>query len=179
METTAKQPLDVLTQLLKTNESRFLSLVYRKKNGELGKYLLHLNVNLRTVYERDLAILSKVKATTMLASWAKRELIASLRESLETNFHNSRYTKAGYYTHLAKSVKYNDKGQMYFNAFVVSKTVLEAVSFERVNSAPETIAKNRLRKLLKSNKFREFRIDMNQLKTMKINGNVISINAAL
>ena len=160
---------DLLRELLRTKESRFASVVYTsKETGEKALFLIHLNVNYRGILTRDLAVLSRTATPEVsYMSLAKEELQCSLRESLEG--HNSRFTKAGYYSRLKVGypVKYH-KEVMYFDALVVSKRVLVPGVEKFVNHNKLTLAKNKLRKLLKTNKFREFRLD--GVESARLNG---------
>ena len=172
---TTNNALDVLKELLATSESRFMSFVYRTKENELSHYLLHLNVNLKRVYENDLNALRKYECKNDVERTALAELIASVEESLVTNFRNSAYTKIDYYTHLTKSVKYHDD-VLYVNAFCVRKTVIESITRKEVKSSEKTIAKNKIRRTcMKQSKFREFRLDMSQIKEIRINNKTIEV----
>jgi hypothetical protein len=46
-----------------------------------------------------------------------------------------------------------------------------------VNHRPLTVAKNKISSLLKRDKFREFRIDMNQIEEVNANGKTLEIVA--
>lgn len=162
---------DLLRELLRTKESRFASVVYTsRETGEKALFLVHLNVNYRGLLTRDLAVLSRTHLDNSMLGYmfiARDELQTSLRESLEGS--NSRFTKAGYYSRLKTGypVKYHKETQ-YFDALVVSKRVLVPGVEKIVNHNELTKAKNKLRKLLKTNKFREFRID--GVESARLNG---------
>jgi hypothetical protein len=175
-----KQELDVLKEMMKQNESRFASFRYTNKENETSLYLVHLNVNYLKILRRDLKVLEAINPSELneTEKVALDEVIASVRESIASALAgtvNSGYTKAGYYEYLTRGIKYNDEGQLYVNAFVVSKKVLVAGTYKKVNSSAKTIAKNGFRKMLKQSKFREFRIDLSQLQAIKMNGTTIEI----
>lgn len=170
-----KNPLDVLKELITTGDCRFASIVYTNKDGETSRYLLHLNVNYLKVLARDLKVLESVKCENGTEVMAKNELMASLSTSIETKGHNPAYTKEDYYEHLIHGVKYHES-TLYFNAFVLQRTVLVAGAYKKVNSSAKTIAKNKFRKMLKTGKFREFRIDLNQIHAMALNGKTLIID---
>lgn len=169
-------PLDVLQAFVATGDSRFASLVYTNQHGETSKYLVHLNVNYLKVLARDLKVLGSLKTESPIEEEARQKLMASLHMSIETKGHNPDYTKEGYYTPLVHGVKYHEN-QLYVNAFVISRTVIKAGFYPKVNHRPLTVAQNKLKKLLKSGAFREFRIDMNQIEEVKANGKVLEIVA--
>ena len=168
--------LDVLAAFVKTGESRFASLIYTNQKGETSKYLLHLHVNYLKVLERDLKVLRSLMTTSAIEETARQELIASIKLSIETKGHNPNYTKEGYYTPLVHGVKYHDD-DLYVNAFVVSRTVIQAGFYQHVNHKPLTVAKNKMKKLLKSGAFREFKINMNQIDEVRSDGKVLEIIA--
>ena len=172
MKTT--NPLQVLKEFLATGESRFVSLVYTNKQGEKSRYLTHLNVNYKKVVARDLKVLISTMTENETEEQARQELIKSLQSTLDG--YNPEYTKHDYYEALVpgRPVKFHEN-ELYINSFVMAKVVLVPGVYPKVNSSAKTIAKNRLRKLLKVNKFREFRIDLTQIDTVRANGNVLEI----
>ena len=176
METvqTTTNHLVLLAELAKTSDCRFASLIYTNQKGESSKYLLHLNVHYLKVLARDLKVLQSTKPENDTEALALQELIESLKESIETKGHNSRYTKEGYYTPLFNGVKFHEN-ELYVNAFVIKREVLIKGTYKEVNSSAKTIAKNKFRKLLKSGQFREFKIDLNQVHMMKLNGKTLVI----
>ena len=169
-------PLDVLAAFVATGDSRFASIVYTNQHGETSKYLLHLNVNYLRVLARDLKVLGSLKTENQYEEQARQELVNSLTVSIETKGHNPDYTKEGYYTPLVHGVKYHEN-LLYVNAFVIDRKVLRAGFYPPVNHRPLTVAKNKIRKLLKSGSFREFKIDMNQIEEVRANGKVLEIIA--
>jgi hypothetical protein len=58
---------------------------------------------------------------------------------------------------------------------VLTKVTLVEGVYPKVNSAPLTIAKAKLRKRLAIGNFREFAIDEGRVAQMKVNGDVIEI----
>ena len=166
---------DLLKELLKTGESRFASVVYTsKETGEKARFLVLLNAHYRPLLQHDLAVLSRTTTgrRNSLMSLAKLELETSLRASLEPP--NPQYTKPSYYTRLVNGlpVKYH-KDVQYFDGLVMSKKVIRPSRKAPVNHSEKTLAKNKLRKLLKTNKFREFRLD--SVEAARINGKTINM----
>jgi hypothetical protein len=171
---TTSNKLDVVREFLATSESRFVSVVYTAKGtGEKALHLLHLNVNYKKVVARDLKVLGATVCTGV-EEVARQELVNSYATSLDG--YNPNYTKHGYYTQLVPNRPvFFHENELYIKGFSVSKKVLEAGVYKEVNSSAKTIAKNRLRKLMKVNKFREFILDLDRIETVKINGKVIEI----
>lgn len=165
--------LEILKELIATHgESRFASFTYTNKQGETSHYLLHLNVNLKKVLARDLKVLRTAEAASEIEREALDAVIKSAETSLITDFHNPAYTKEGYYEYLMRGVKYHEN-QLYVNAFVVKRTVLTPGTYKEVKSKPLTIAKDKFRAMMKMNKFREFRLDLSQIQSVKMNGKIL------
>jgi hypothetical protein len=173
---TTSNPLQVIKEFLSTDKSRFVSVVYTAKGtGEKARHLLHLNVHYGRVVARDLNVLNATITETPLEAQAKTELIDSLKSTLEG--YNPNYTKHGYYEQLVPNRPvFFHQNTLYIKGFSVDKKVIEAGVYKEVKSAPLTLAKNRLRKLLKVNKFREFILDLDRIETVKINGKVLEIS---
>ena len=166
---------EVLQEVLKTKDSKFCSFVYTNQQGEKSKYLVHLNVNIKKIYERDIKFLESYLPSNDIERLAHAELLSSMRTSIETNFNNPNYTKAGYYETMTKAVKFHED-TIYIHGFVISKVTIERGEYKTVNSSAKTIAKNGIRKLLKSSKIREFKLNANQLEIAKLNGKTIELN---
>ncbi len=168
-----QEELKVLSEALKTRESRFASFKYTNKHGETSRYLVHLNVNYQKLLKADLKIAMAFEPSNEIEEKAKKEIIDSLTESIQTG-KNSRYTKEGYYEHLSPSVKCSDTN-VYINGLVIDKKVLTPGTYPTVNSRPLTIAKNKIRKLMRHEKYREFVLDRS-MHTVKINGKTIELD---
>ncbi len=143
--------------------ARFASILYTAKgSGEIARHVVCLGVSVERAYRRDIAILTaKRPALVGVALQACDELIASLRESLTVGIgNNSAYTCKDVYLNLATGIKaHAESGELYVTGFTVGKTVLSAGIHKVVKSSPKTLAKNALRKGLKSGKFRQFALD--------------------
>jgi len=172
---------DSLVALLDGNKSaRFISLLYRaKETGELARHTILLNVNRRNALARDLAILAaKLPKLTGIARQACEELIASITESLTTG-QNSQYTKAGYYEGKGNgNAQVSVKNVCYIRGYSVRKEVIEAGTYKQVKSAAKTIEKNKLRKLLKNTRCREFIIKPENFLLARHDGKAIMIDAS-
>lgn len=140
--------------------ARFASFTYASKgSGEVARHVVALGVNVERAYRRDLAVLQGKRNTLSgVELQACDELIASLQNSLEKGIgNNDAYTCADTYTPVCKGVKvHKENGELHVFGFSMGKTVLEAGEHKKVKSSEKTIAKNKLRKGLKSGKFRQF-----------------------
>jgi len=140
--------------------ARFASLTYAAKGtGEIARHTLCLGVSVERAYRRDIAILSaKRDALQGVALAACDELLASLKESLEKGIgNNSSYTCAGVYESICRGVKFHkESGEVYVTGFSIGKEIIAAGEYKVVKSSEKTIAKNALRREMKSGKFRQF-----------------------
>lgn len=170
---------ELAAQLDGNGSARFVTVLYRsKESGELARHTINLNVKRERCLRRDVAVLSALRPTLAgLDAIAADELLASMRETLETG-RNSAYTKAGYYAAEGNgNVQVSVKDVAYVRGYVVRKEVVEAGSYKTVKSAPKTIAKNKLRKLLRNTKVREYRISPENFVMARAEGKAIFIDA--
>jgi hypothetical protein len=176
----AVQDFAALVALLDGNKSaRFVSLLYRsKESGELARHTILLNVNRSNCLARDLAVLAvKLPKLTGIARQACEELIASITQTLTTG-QNSQYTKAGYYEKQGNgNLQVSVKDVAYVRGYTIGKQVIEAGTYPTVNSSQKTIAKNKLRKLLKNTRCRDFRITPENFLVARAEGQAIIIDA--
>ena len=83
--------------------------------------------------------------------------------------------QADTYTHICKGVKvHNETGVLYVYGNRVNKVIRKEGVYKSKNSSALTIAKDEIRKLLKTNKFRMF--IMAEAKSFKANGETLEIN---
>lgn len=181
---------------------QFIYLTYTTKEtnyrtSETSIYKLNIGANIGNLYQSDIETLQslsieQIKENNKFSQFthdeiniAKNEILASLQESLNVGIgNNSKYTKQDYYKHINKNIKYstnenNELQQLYINALCESKEVLLPATIKKVkNSSNKTIIKSLIdRNYLKRSKFREYRIDLNQIRSMSISGHKLLIDA--
>lgn len=169
------------------------------RTAETSIYKLNIGANIENLYKSDIETLNKltveqIKDNPKFSQFneyqimlAKCEILDSLKESLDKGIgNNSKFTKQGYYIHLNKNIKYsvnenNEINQLYINALVESKEVLLPATIKKTkNSADNTIIKSLIdSNYLKRSKFREFRIDVNQIKSANISKHQLLIDASI
>jgi len=163
---------------------RFVSFTYTNEKGEKSLQNILMGIRLESLYKSDLRSLKSLRSTLEGVDLvACDELIVSLSESLEKGIgNNSAYTLKGYYTPVTTNgeVKFhqseNGDKSLYFRGYVIKKTVLVKGVYPTVKSSPKTISKNRIKKGLKSGKLRTFKLNLNTLHTVKMNGKVVEIS---
>lgn len=154
---------------------RFASLTYTaKESGETARHTVLLGFNYRTCVEKSLLELEILRPSLSgIDAIAADELLESFRKTLAGT--QDGYTKAETYADTAvKGLKVNtvDNSLQLFG-LTQSKVVLVPGTFKTVNSAPKTIAKNKLRKELAVGKFREYALDNGAIHGARINGETI------
>jgi hypothetical protein len=162
---------------------RLASITYlSKKHNELARFTANFGFSYGQVVEKsitELEILTRENENVWNAveKEAAAELMASFKETQAAHARgeqNAAYTKKGQYIPIGNGVNLNTSDNtIQLFGLVLTKTVLRAGVYPHVNSAPKTIAKNKIRKMLPVGNFREFAIDMSQVEQMKINGDVI------
>jgi hypothetical protein len=158
--------------------ARFASLTYTAKGtGEKARHTVALGVSVENAYKRDLAILRAMRPTLQgVAVQACDELIASLTESLTVGIgNNSAYTCADTYAPIARGIKvHKETGELHVFGFGLQKTVIEKGTYKTVRSSEKTIAKNEIRKRLKSGRFRQF--VLSEVSGAVMNGKTLSFD---
>lgn len=166
-------------QLGIANGARFISFLYSAKGtGEVAVHNVLFGVSIANAYKRDLAILeNKVNTLEGVYHLACSELVESFRESLVKGIgNNSAYTCKGVYAPVSKGIKvHNETGDIYISGFIMSKQVIEPGVYKTVKSSEKTIAKNQLRKALKSSRFRQYVLAASNIAGIKANGKVLEI----
>jgi hypothetical protein len=150
---------------------------YTNQQGEVSNQLINVGINYQKSKEEDIKFLKAMnlkdyqfKSPIELLKEAKNELIASFEKPDE----NRSNAQQDAYTIIFPGVKvHNETGKLYIYGYRVNKTVLKEGTYKEVKSAPLTIAKNEIRKLLKTNKFVNFSIEVGN--TLKANGETIEL----
>ena len=177
---------EITQAIAKIRTARFASLTYlSKSSGELARFTCNFGFSYGQVIEKsivELEILMAENETVWDATWkqAAAELMASFKETIQAHAEgrqNAAYTKAGQYIPLGGGANLNttDNTIQLFGLVNTKKVLVEGV-FKKVNSAPKTIAKNKIRKMLPVGNFREFALDTTQVLTAKVNGETIEVN---
>jgi hypothetical protein len=116
---------------------------------------------------------------TELQKQAAQEIMDSLKESIakhETGEQNSRFTKANQYISIGNGLNINTTDnsiQLY--GLTHTKVVLKPGEYKKVNSKPLTVEKNKIRRMLTVSKVREYALDLDNVGTVKVNGQSIEL----
>lgn len=169
----ALQVINALTSALAKSPTgvSFVSIKgYTNSYGEVSNNLVNVGASLTNAKTKDIETLQSLDVTkfgedTLLLEKARVELINSFIKPNE----NRSQGQIDAYTIVAKGIKvHNESGDIYIFGLRVNKSVVEQGVYPIVNSKPLTLAKNTLRRELKSNKFTQYKI--NATTAIKLNG---------
>jgi hypothetical protein len=143
---------------------------YTNSYGEVSNNLVNVGASLTSAKYSDIETLQSLDVTALngdsiLLEKARVELINSFIAPNE----NRSNGQIDAYTIIAKGIKvHNQSGEIYVFGLRNSKSVLAEGIYPIVNSRPLTIAKNSLKKNLKSSKFTQFKLSATSV--IKANG---------
>lgn len=151
---------------------------YTNKEGEVADHVFNIGADYGKAKEADIKFLQTLDLTTgtwksdmVTMALAKADLIKDLTSPDKVRSQ----AQADAYTHICKGVKvHNDTGVLYVYGNRVNKVVHKEGNYPTKNSRPLTIAKDELRKLLKTGKFRQF--IMAEATSFKANGETLEVN---
>ena len=162
-----------VTELAKLRpSSTFLSLMgYRNSNSEIANYNIIFHINYQNALKKSILQLQSIVPENDLEALAKQDLIDGYNKSLnkistvEIKDINDAYTRFfdedGNYI---KGVKlHTQTNVLHLYGFVNFKHIIMPGLYTQTNRQPLTIAKDKLRKNLPVEKFRQFKISPNQV----------------
>jgi hypothetical protein len=165
----------------KIKTPRFVSFRnYPNKQGEISNYLVNLGVNHKHLLEEDLIVLSFLSTEDFdfpeiaqpYATKAYDELITSLTKNVSDDKEDhttASKAQLDTYTTVLPNVKvHNETGEVYITGHVIRKTVIQPGEYKPTNKRPKTIAKDVMRKIFKTSKYRQF--ILKNIQSMRING---------
>ncbi len=138
---------------------------YTNKQNETSHYSINIGASYENAKTKDIEFLRALDVTTR--TWhssminmqlAKDELIAAFLKPNETISKG----QSDAYENIGSGLKiHKESGSLVVFGYLKSKTVLVPGEYETKNSRALTIAKDELRKLLRTGKFRQFFLDVN------------------
>jgi hypothetical protein len=183
-------------------KAQFASLLYTTKTkqnkkgevvdgGETSRFNLVLGAKYLNLLEKSLLAAQVMTSQDLIdlfgagssylgiAEQSRLDVISSLEKSIaahKAGTQNEDYTKKDQYAPLGGGLNLNENDcTLQLFGLVQSKVVIKPGVYKSVNSAPETIAKNLIRKSLPIGKFREFALDLGNVHLAKLQGNVLVI----
>jgi hypothetical protein len=177
MQTIAISPkvLQVITLLNKAVKSSptgvsFVSIKnYTNSSNEISNNLINIGASYAKAKQSDIQFLENIDLAAhnftselSVLETAKAELIAAFIKPDE----NRSNGQIDAYTPICSGIKvHNETGVLYVYGYRENKTVLQKGEYKTVKSSAKTIAKNELRKLLKTGKFTQYALEIgNEIK---------------
>lgn len=146
---------------------------YVNDEGEKSDYLINIGVNYQTAKQKDIKFLTDLDVTTMEWQSPMVEVIKAKTELLESLINpNPKRSQAqkDAYIHINEALKvHTDTLELFVFGSKVKKNVVEAVDYGADTRSAKTKAKDEIRKLMKSTKYRQFKFKLNGMK-MRTNG---------
>lgn len=139
---------------------------YTNQYGEISNQKINVGASYENAKKSDIETLEKLditnaengfKSSVLMLEKARVELIEAF---IKPNENRSKgQTEA--YTNICKGIRvHNQTGLLYLYGYRINKTVLLSGTYPTKNSRELTIAKDELRKLLKTNKFVNFSLQV-------------------
>lgn len=156
---------------------------YKNEKGEVSDYVFNIGVSYEKAKQKDIKFLNDLDVTTM--QWqssmvdiikAKQELISSLDkpDAIRSKAQKDAYFHLSFNEDKQSALKVHcETGVLYVFGMKVSKKVIKAIEYKEAKSSPLTIAKNELRKLMKSTKYRQFTFSLDGM-SIKASGEEIT-----
>ncbi len=153
---------------------------YENANGEISNYVVNCGASYGNAKDADLKALENPEILKgidfgSVAMYAEQARIALIEAIKKPSNQSTAQTEA--YMTVAPNVRLHlESGRLFVFGFTLpnSKVILKEGVYPSVNSAPLTIAKDKIRKVLKHTKFRQFAFD--QLQEVKVNGETLEID---
>jgi len=176
---------EITAAIAQIKGNQFASLTYlTKKTKEIARYTVNLGFSyhtaiLKSVTELEILMAENKDTWTSLQKVAAEEVMASLKETIAAHAEgrqNKNYTKAGQYIPIGNGLNLNTTDNtIQLFGLLHTKVTLVAGEHKTVKSAPLTIEKNKIRKLLSVSKFREFALDVGNIEKVKVKGDTIEM----
>lgn len=187
METISTKALQVIKAVKEATSKSitgvsFVSIKnYTNKQGEVSNNLINIGIKYENAKKKDITFLNELNIDKAIAEHdlkSSKELLEEARKELMVSFIKPEVNRSNgqkdAYTVLFDGVKvHNETGVLYIYGYRENKTVLVKGEYKTVNSKPLTIAKDELRKLLKTGKFTQYALEVGN--TLKLNGETLEL----
>lgn len=154
---------------------------YTNKNGETANHLINIGIKYENAKKKDIEFLKNMNLNEVIKEHglkSEMSLLEEARHALIAGFTKPDVVRSNAqkdaYTVIFEGVKvHNETGILYIYGYRERKTVIKDGTYKTVNSAPLTIAKNEISKLLKTGKFVNFALEVGN--TLKLNGETLEL----
>ncbi len=175
---------DLVAAIAKHKGAKFSSFLYTaKESGEVARHTLILGASTEVLYEKDILALEKMLPDMVdgIDKIAVEAILESRKTSLKLGIgNNPAYTCADVYVEpmgLGGIKVHKDNGSLHVCGLVEDKKIITPGVFKVVKSAPLTLAKRAVMKLLPSNRFRQFKLE--RVTTAKLHGETLELETEL
>lgn len=150
---------------------------YTNTSGETSNNLINVGIRYDNAKKKDIETLENLNVSEHSFKSAPENIeqarVALIASFLAPDKARSEGQKDAY-THIVDGVKvHNETGQIYIFGYREHKEVLKAGEYKTVNSSDLTIAKNELRKLLRTGKFTQYALEMGN--EIRANGETLEL----
>jgi hypothetical protein len=150
---------------------------YTNKQGEVSNNLINVGASYERAKQKDIEFLENInfsdydfKSPASLLEEARQALIAAF---IKPDANRSE-GQINAYTPIFAGVKvHNETGVLYVYGYREKKEVIQKGEYKTVNSKPLTIAKDELRKLLKTGKFTQYALEIGN--EIRANGQTLEL----
>jgi len=192
-KSTALKIKNIVSTFTNLNGTSFVGVkgYLSKTTGELSNHVINVNFSYGNAVARDLKALQSTKESDILAVIEKgfsKELVLKAIAKLSTSFINnqnkatqSNQSKAqeNIYVKINNAMKLNiETGLIHLYAMGISKKVITKGTYKTVNSRELTLCQNAIKKYFNfsTSKYRNFIIDNNQLVSINISGEQLTVD---
>jgi hypothetical protein len=165
---------ELLEKLKTITGVSFVSVIYTNEQNEKQHTTFNVGVSYEKAKQKDLEYLKNLDITE-LNSDLSVEILTEATQSLINDFEKTiskEKVKTNNFIHITNGLKqHTENNELYVYGMQVHKTILSEGEYELKNSKPLTIAKNTIRKNLKTSKYRQYKIG--RAEQFKIKGDTI------
>ena len=181
----------IIAKFILLNGSNFVGIRgYENSKGEIANHVVIADFNYGNAVEKDLAKLqgaTEADVQNIAKEGFSADLVKQAIQKLADSFiknsnpetaSNQSIAQKDTYTKVTNSIKiHNETGQVYIYALGHSKVVVQKGEYKEKNSRELTLAQNAVKKYfdLTTAKYRNFIVDENQLESVRITGDTITL----
>lgn len=153
----------------------FVSIVYTNKDGEVQKTLINVGVSYDNAKLKDIEYLKGLDVKTIKSSQNKATLEEARKALLGALISPSKAHSQGQinaYEYLNNGLKvHKESGKLYVVGMKVKKEVLKQGEYKADTRRPLTVAKDDIRKTMKSTQYRNY--DLSEMAKVTIKGDTL------
>ena len=152
----------------------FVSITYTNEHNEKQLTTFNVGVDYDKAKQKDLEYLKNIDISTLDSSISS-EILTEATQSLISDFEKTiskEKVKTNNFIHVANGLKFHtEKNELYVYGMQIQKTVLSKGEYKEDTRKPLTIAKDEIRKYLRTSKYRQFKIE--KAEQFKIKGDTL------